>query len=307
MNERDFLNWVREHADLDSRAVPVGPGDDMAVVRFQREKLLLATDQVLDGVHVEVARAGYEAAGRKALARNLSDIAAMAALPVAAVASAALPRGATDEDARAIHRGIAKLGAAFNCPLVGGDLAAWDGPLAITVTVAACPAGATGGLKPVLRSGAKPGNALCVTGPLGGAWTTDRHLNFTPRVREAIVLALRHKLRAMIDISDGLAVDLHRLLAAGGVGAEIFADAIPIHPDAARPGVSGLAAALGDGEDHELLFAVPGRSCQKVLGDEKLGLDVRRIGTVRRELGAVLVHPDGRREPLEPAGWEHRT
>jgi len=307
MNELDFLKWVRERPGPDERKVPVGPGDDMAVVRFDRNRLLLATDQVLDGVHVDVARVGYQASGRKAMARNLSDIAAMAALPVAAVASAALPRGATDEDARAIHRGIATLAEEFECPLVGGDLGAWDGPLAISVTVAACPAGATGGIRPVLRSGAKPGNALCVTGALGGAWTTDRHLTFTPRVREAILLALRHKIRAMIDISDGLATDLHRLLEAGGVGAELHADAIPIHPDAARSGVSGLDAALADGEDHELLFAVPGRSCGKLLADDKLHLPITRIGTVTADRGVRLLYPDGRREPLPKLGWEHRT
>ncbi len=308
MRENDFLSWIARQGGLDASKVLLGPGDDMAVVAFPRDRLLLATDQALDGVHFDLAKHGAQAAGRKAMARNLSDVAAMAALPVAAVAAVALPKGFAEADAQAMYLGLRELGEEFACPLVGGDVSMWDGKLAISVTIFASPAGATGKIAPVLRSGARAGNVIFVTGALGGAWRTDRHLTFTPRVREAIVLAMRHKLRAMIDISDGLAMDLTRLCRASGVGAEICADAVPIHPDAAAGGdISPLQAALSDGEDYELLFTVPAGRAERLLADDKLPLPVTRIGTITQGPDIELLRPDGSREPLGEAGWEHAT
>ena len=312
MKENEFLNWIARQSDFDAARVPVGPGDDMAVVRCERDRLLVATDQVLDGVHFDLAAHGPAAAGRKAMARNLSDVAAMAALPVGAVASVAMPKGFSQADAEAIYAGLRELGDAFSCPLVGGDVATWGdagGRLQITVTIFAQPSGATGGIEPVLRSGARAGNALCVTGRLGGAWLTGRHLNFTPRVREAILLALRYKLQAMIDISDGLAMDLGRLCKASGVGAELNAAAIPCHADAlaGRTDITPLQAALHDGEDYELLFALPSRLAAKVCDDPNLPVEITRIGRITKEPGLVLVQPDGTREPLPEKGWEHTT
>jgi thiamine-monophosphate kinase len=309
LRENDFLHWLYAQGGP-SEAVPVGPGDDMAVVRFDRDRLLVACDQVLDGVHVRLADCGYQAAGRKAMLRNLSDVAAMAALPVGAVASVALPRDATEDDAKALHCGMTSLGEEFSCPLVGGDTSVWDHPLAISLTVFAKPAGATGGIHPIIRQGARAGQAICVTGALGGAWRTGRDLTATPRVREAIILAFRYHLRSMIDISDGLAMDLGRVCrAGGGLGAEIWADAVPIHPDAVRraeqDGGDPLRAALGDGEDYELLFTLARGPAGRLVKDQKIPLPVTQIGVVTKEHGLVLVHPDGRRDSLDPTGWEH--
>jgi thiamine-monophosphate kinase len=311
MNESDFLSWIYSRSDFDPDKVPVGPGDDMAVVDFPRDRLLVTVDQVLDGVHFELARHGAEAAGRKAMARSLSDVAAMAALPVGAVASVALPEGFAEADAHAIYDGLRKMGDEFSCPLVGGDVAGWShtsGRLQISVTIFACPAGATGGVEPVLRSGAKAGDAICVTGRLGGAWQSDRHLHFTPRLREAIILAMRYRLRAMIDISDGLAKDIGRLCRASGLGAEIHAEQIPIHPDAAAGrDISPLAAALGDGEDYELLFALPAGKAEKLCSDDRIPLEVTCIGRMTSQPGLTLIEPDGARKPLPEDGWEHKT
>ena len=296
MREHDLINWIRSQPPLDPSAVPVGPGDDCAVIRLGDEQVLVTIDQVLDGVHFRLAASGAEAAGRKAMARNLSDIAAMAGEPTAATASVALPTGCDDDVAKDIYRGLRSLGEQFGCPLVGGDVAVWEGALAISVTVLGRPAG----IEPVLRSGARPGDALCVTGQLGGAWQNGRDLTFTPRIEAARQLAARWDVHAMIDLSDGLATDLRHLCTASGVGAELATDAIPVHPDS-----DGLKGALCDGEDYELLFAVSPDDAEAIAAEGLVDVPVSRIGAVTEGGEVVLIDPDGRRSPLTSSGWEH--
>jgi len=303
MQEIDFVDWIRAQGET-GPAVALGPGDDCAIVLCGGQPVLVSTDQLLDGVHFEVSRFGAEAFGRKAMARALSDLAAMAAAPLAAVASVALPPGFPREDAEAMYRGRRTVSDEFRCPVVGGDVACWPGALAMSVTVF----GAPGGHEPVLRSGAKAGDAICVTGRLGGAWLTDRHLTFRPRIDEARRLAARCGLHAMIDISDGLALDLWRLCRASGVGADIEADRVPAHGDApAGRDITPLQAALADGEDYELLFTLPAEQAEELLRDQPVGVPVTRIGTVVTGDGLALVDADGTREALEPTGWEHGT
>ena len=306
MRESDFLDWIEKQSRFDPSKVPVGPGDDMAVITLGRERVLVAVDQVLDGVHFDLERDGPKAAGRKGMARNLSDVAAMAVLPVGAVASVALPKGFDEGDAQEIYHGLREIGDEFSCPLVGGDVGAWDGRVAISVTIFARPAD---DVEPVLRSGARPGDAICVTGKLGGAWRTERHLTFRPRVHEAIILARRYGLRAMIDISDGLSKDLSRLCRASGVGAELWGDSVPIHEDAlaGRDDITPLQAALGDGEDYELLFTLPEKHAEAIRKDQKLPLQVTPIGTITKKTDLILIRGDGSRETLTDTGWEHRT
>ncbi|MBS3735396.1 MAG: thiamine-phosphate kinase [Phycisphaerae bacterium] len=306
MRENDFIEWLREAAggELDAGLVPVGPGDDCAVVLVGGERLCVSVDQLIDGVHVEAARDGAEAFGRKAMARALSDVAAMAAAPLAAVASLALPRGFSRDDAEAIHRGRRAVSDAFGCPVVGGDVAATDGPLACSVTVLGRP----DGIEPVLRAGARVGDAICATGAFGGAWLTARHLQFAPRIAEARAIASRAALHAMIDASDGLAMDLSRVCRASGVGAEVDAAAVPVAPDAAAGrAIDPLAAALGDGEDYELLFTVAPEACEALLADPPCAVAITRIGRIVAGAGLTLVGAGGRREPLAPTGWEHGT
>ncbi len=304
MREFDFIEWVRGRAGFDRRLVEVGPGDDCAVLRFGAEKLLVTCDQVLEGVHFSLTRHGPAAAGRKAAARNLSDVAAMAGLPVAMVAALGAPKGFSQADAEAVHDGLRSVGDEFDCPLVGGDLAAWSDPsgrLHISVTVL----GRSAGVGPVLRSGATPGDAVCVTGTLGAAWNSRRHLSFTPRVREARSLAGAFPVHAMIDISDGLAADLGHLAAASGVAAEVDAAGVPIS-EPGRDCSDPLAAALFDGEDYELLFALPPDHAERLLRTQPLAAPVSRIGTITKGSGLTLVRDD-RREPLETRGWKHET
>ena len=303
MREREFIDWIRSQSDFDPAAVPIGPGDDMAAVGQGDGQVLVTTDQVLDGVHFVLAEHGPRAAGRKAMARNLSDVAAMAAVPVGAVAAVALPRGFAREDAEEIYRGLREPADAFDCPLVGGDVGTWDGPLAMTVTVLARP-GAGGVIR---RAGARAGDAICVTGSLGGAWRGRRHLSFTPRVREALALAAGWELHAMIDLSDGLATDLGHICDASGVGAELIAARVPIHPDA-RGAEDPLAAALNDGEDYELLFTLPwDEPLEKLLARPPFEAPVACIGRIVERGGVWLTGQDGRVRRVEPGGWEHRT
>jgi len=305
LKELPFIDWIRSQSDFDPAVVPTGPGDDMAVVVCGETTVLLTVDQVLDGTHVVLADCGPGRAGRKAMARSLSDVAAMAAVPVAAVAGVALPAGLAQKDAEAIYRGLRSAGDPFDCPLVGGDVASWDGPLTIDVTVLArCGRGR----EPVLRSGAQPGDAICVTGRFGGAWRTGRDLRFTPRIAEALALAQRCDLHAMIDVSDGLAMDLHRLCEASELGALIEADHVPVHDDAvALHGGDPLAAALGDGEDYELLFTLPGEQADAILARPIFDTPIARIGRVQADRTVQIVRHDGRRDDLPADGWEHET
>ncbi|MEM6315828.1 MAG: thiamine-phosphate kinase, partial [Planctomycetota bacterium] len=217
---------------------------------------------------------------RKAMNRNLSDVAAMAALPHAAIVTAALPRGFGIENAKQLYLGIEAAGAVFDCPIVGGDTGSWPGPLAVSVAILADPAGVT----PVRRHDARPGDGLFVTGRLGDSFASGRHLTFTPRIREARRLVRTSDITAMMDLSDGLARDLPRLCTASGVGADLDSAAIPCH--------TTVDAALGDGEDYELLLAASGTV------DPALAT---RIGTVTAEPGVRI---DGK--PLPTGGWEHR-
>ncbi len=312
MREFELIEWIRSRSRFDPVAVRVGPGDDMAVVAWREQRLLVATDQVLDGVHFSLAEHGPAAAGRYAMVRNLSDVAAMAAVPACAVASVAAPRKMNRASAEQVYNGMRELCDQFDCPLVGGDVGTWDGPLAISATVLA----RAEGIEPVLRSAAVVGDAICVTGSLGGAWRSGRCLRAQPRVREARELAGRCKLHAMIDISDGLAGDLGHICRASGVGADIQAAAIPVHSevwdqlklDAADPASRGEAvqAAMTDGEDYELLFTLVPDQADALLADQPLGVPVARIGTVAKGGEATLIDEAGRRTPIA-GGWEHSS
>jgi thiamine-monophosphate kinase len=178
----------------------------------------------------------------------------------------------------------------------------WDGRLAISLSILATPG--PGGV--VLRSGARVGDAICVTGSFGGAWRTTRHLTFTPRVAEGLILA-RYGLHSMIDVSDGLAIDLGHVCEMSGVGADVHAQAVPVHPDALdRP--DALAAALGDGEDYELLLTLPQDQAGRLIADRPLGdVPVTRIGIIVAGAARSLVLADGHRQELPARGWQHET
>src|SRR5262245_34497118 len=190
-----FIDWVRKRTAHTAEVI-VGPGDDAAVLRPPNRPQLVTTDMLLDGSCFRLAEAGPYRVGRKAIAVNLSDIAAMAGIPSAAVVSVGLPRTGGRELAEELYLGMREVADAFDVPLVGGDTNSWDGPLSISVTML----GEATGRGPVLRSGAKIGDWVMVTGPLGGS-ILGHHLDFTPRVREALALREAAELHAMIDLS----------------------------------------------------------------------------------------------------------
>jgi thiamine-monophosphate kinase len=297
--EFDYIAWLRSRTPADPR-VSVGPGDDCAVLAPSGRPLLVTTDLLTDGTDFILSEVGPRAAGRKAMAVNLSDIAAMAGRPTAAVIAVALPRGgrAVGEE---LYVGIRAVADEFGVAVVGGDTNSWDGALVVAVTLfgEATPRG------PVLRSGARPGDWVFVTGPVGGS-IRGRHLTPTPRVREALRLHNEVDLHAMIDISDGLAADLNHILEESRCGAVLDAAAIPIHADAVElartTGRPPLAHALGDGEDFELLFTVSAADGERLLREQPVA-GLVKVG-VCEETGLWL-NEAGTRRPLAATGWVH--
>lgn len=290
--EFDFIDWVRSQQQVTDR-VPVSAGDDLAALRFAAEDglILVGVDQILDGVHFDARLHEPERIGRKAMNRNLSDCAAMACLPTAAVVTLALPRGLDVEWTKRLYAGIRAAGEVFDCPIVGGDTGVWDGKLAITVSIL----GRAAGVTPVRRNGAKPGDSVYVTGLLGGS-ILGRHLDFVPRVAEARKLVSQHRISAMIDLSDGLSRDAAHLARESDVGIVLDAAIVPIHGDVAKmnDGRSALEHALHDGEDYELCFT----------GEASISSAIC-IGRVIEQPG-VWIESNGQRQSLTPGGFEHR-
>ena len=309
MAEDEFalIDWIRARS-RPRPGVIRGIGDDCAVVRpTEGFDLLVTTDMLMDGRHFHLEEAGPEAVGYKALGVNLSDIAAMAGIPRSATVAVALPRSDSAAIARGLHRGMMQLATEFDVALIGGDTNVWDGGLVISITVL----GETTASGVVLRSGARPGDVVCVTGPLGGS-RAGRHLRPRPRIREARAIHSLAPIRAMIDISDGLASDLgHILQESGNLGAEIDEDLIPIHEDVASvattDGRSDLDHALTDGEDFELCMVLDPADFERLSRQPELTSWLIRVGTIEQEPGLRLRSAGGRIRPYEARGFNHFT
>lgn len=296
MRESDLLRLIAERsADLTGVGpIVLGPGDDCAVVTL-KGPTLLTVDQVVDGRHIDLAATTLDLVARKAVARSVSDIAAMAGAPVAALATGCLPEGWPHADS--LFRHLAYWARSWRCPLVGGDIATGPGPLVLTVTVlghAATPRG------PVLRSGASVGDAVWATGAFGGSFSSGRHLTFEPRLGEAEWLAatLGPSLHAMIDVSDGLGRDAARIADRSDVRIEIEARSIPLHA-----GVADWRSGAGEGEDYELIFTAA--------ADADLPERVPATGTTLTRIGEVVggagcfVRDGAALIDVSEMGWEH--
>ena len=239
MGEFAFIDWLRRRTPQAERVL-LGPGDDTALLSWPAAlPCLVTTDMLLDGSCFRLDEAGPRRVGRKAMAVNLSDIAAMAGIPVAAVVSVGLPRRGGRNLAEELYLGLRDVADAFDTPIVGGDTNSWDGPLVIIVTLLGEASVSDRGA--VRRSGAKVGDWLMATGAFGGS-ILGKHLDFSPRVREALALHQAADLHAMIDVSDGLAADVGKLCAESRCGAVLRAESIPIDP-AARRMADGLTPA----------------------------------------------------------------
>ena len=301
--EFELIEWIRARSG-GSGAVPLGIGDDAAVLRAQRGDLLVTTDLLMEGTHFDLSVASARDVGRKCLAVNLSDIAAMAGRPLAAFVSVALPRSGGRALAEDLYAGMWPLAEEYGVVIAGGDTNSWDGPLVVNVCVAGEPTG-TGAVK---RTGARPGDWLLVTGPLGGS-LAGRHLTFSPRLNEAMLLHAATDLHAMLDISDGVASDVRHLLRSGELGCMIDANGVPIHADvdAGLEPAERLCRALCDGEDFELLLAVSPEDGASLLEKPPEGVSLWKIGEVTTDDRRLLREVDGSVHPLMSGGWEHRV
>jgi thiamine-monophosphate kinase len=339
---RKLLNPVGElglieqiHRDFPaagSKAITLGIGDDCAILRPPSGcEVLVTTDFTLEGRHFRRDLHPPESVGHRCLARGLSDLAAMGATPLAAFLSLALPAAMLAESAgrdwiARFFDGLRTLGEMHRVPLAGGDTAESPGGknasiLADIVLIGAAPKG-----EALRRSGGAAGDALYVTGQLGGAEaelssmlrrqrriltvaTTEGHPHLFPEPRLDVGESLlrRELATACLDVSDGLSTDLAHLCRASGVCAEVELAALPIHPLALKLGAdAALQAALHGGEDYELLFTAP----PSVLMPTSLaGVPITRIGSLKKHRSGrplmTTLAPDGTREELKPGGWEH--
>ena len=300
--EDEITAWFARQSRLSKADFPIGIGDDMAEIRLTCDvSVLVTTDMLLDGVHFDLEQATLRQVGYKAMAVSLSDCAAMATVPVAAVVSVALPQGFGEKEVKELHSGIIAAGDRFDCELIGGDITKWNNeePFAICVSMLS----RSCGNKPIRRSGAKVGDSICITGSLGGS-IQRKHLEFEPRVREAVKIAQMVTVNSMIDISDGLSSDLNRICQASQVGAVIDAVKIPMS-DEARRQADPLISALNDGEDFELLFTLSQTDCMELLTKWCGPVPVTQIGQINDTKKMQIKTPDGQISALQPGGYNH--
>jgi thiamine-monophosphate kinase len=330
LGEHGLITRLRARVPAPSASVILGIGDDAAVLAPPRgEQLVVTTDGLVEDVHFKRTWTPLEAVGYKALAVNLSDLAAMGASAQTALLSLALPADLLVTDFDAIVDGFLSLAGTSGTALVGGNITRSPGPLMIDVT-------AIGTARPrrvVTRGGGRAGDELYVTGRLGAAGAglailrgamdpvdrstlgpdleacVARYERPEPRLRAGVMAGRSRAVSAAMDLSDGLADAVRQIAAACGTGAIVHASAIPVHPGARawaeRTGADALGLALAAGEDYELLFVVPRRRRRSFLETSKrwMGLPVTLIGSLTRDV-AVCLDRDGHREPL-PAGFVH--
>ncbi len=319
------------------REVVAGIGDDAAAYRAGAGLITLATsDMLVEGVHFDLSYATCAELGFKALAVNISDIAAMGGRPRYYLVSVALRPDFRVEDLEMLYKGMESVAGSFGVYAIGGDTCGTSGPLVISITVL----GEAGKDNVVRRSGARPGHDIYVTGSLGdsagglellksgagrpkpgasgrkgsaaakdaAAYLISRHLMPEPRVKAGRMFAEAGLAASMIDISDGLSSDLGHILDESGVGAEVEADRLPISSRLldvfGRKQAPGLA--LHGGEDYELLFTARKTDRDKIKDcARRLRTAVTLVGKVTRGKGAFLVSGDGGKEILNPKGYEH--
>lgn len=330
LGERRLVERIRSRFTAPSTILTVGIGDDAAVSSTVRGALqVLTTDALVEGVHFDLAFSSFHDVGFKALAVNLSDVAAMGGIPRLALLSLILPGGMAAGSIDALLEGFSDMAAAAKVTLAGGNITRSPGPLIVDVSV-------VGSAKPrrvLTRAGGRPGDALFVSGAIGAAaagldWlqaqprgaATDpddagmrecvsRHRSPVPRLRLGAVAGQTRAATACMDSSDGLADAVRQIAEQSGTGAIIDAAALPVHPAAARwfagRGRDPIAAAIAGGDDYELLFAVPPRfrgRWRNVVRHAQ-GVPLTCIGELTRDRGILMIR-EGRQEPL-PQGFLH--
>ena len=325
LGEHALLAHILGRLPRPSASVLVGPGDDAAVLSpIRNERLVVTTDAVVEGVHFTRAYSTPADIGHRAMAVNLSDLAAMGATPRWALVSLVLPGSWLVADVENLMDGLAAVAARHGVSVIGGNITRTQGPLVVDVTAG----GEVGPRRALLRSGAKPGHEVYVSGTIGaaaaglemldqgsgigdqGSGCVARHRRPEPRLRLGLALGRARAASAAMDLSDGLADALRQVAAASGVGVRVDADLLPIDPAArewwASRGVDPVIAALKGGDDYELLFTAPAkgrgplRSVMRHITDPPL----TKIGVMTKNPRELVLARGGKEEEL-PAGFEH--
>lgn len=280
------------------KSVIKGPGDDAAVIEWTSKKYLLMTSDILvEDIHFRRSSATPYQIGWKAMVRNISDIAAMGGLPRYATISMALPSKTALSYADGIYKGIKSSAKQFGVNVVGGDLSSSEN---IVIDIALL--GEVEKDRLVRRSGANAGDLILLTGTVGGS-SKGKHLDFVPRVEASRLITEKYSVSSMIDVSDGLLIDLWRILDASGVGAKIHQSIIPLSSHA-----RSFDRAVREGEDFELLFTMSNNEARKFFTKmlAKMKTPVTLIGEITRKRdGYRLIREDGKTEKIKTDGYLH--
>ena len=300
--EHGFIAWAKQRA-MRLPKIKLGIGDDCALIQSDGSDWVVTTDSLCEGTHFILSECGPQAVGKKLVGVNLSDLASMASRPVAVFLSLCLPRRTAEAVGAEIYEGVCKACQQYDVAMGGGDTNVWDGPLVVHLTaIGTAPKGGSW-----LRSGARPGDKIVVSGKLGGS-LLGKHLDFEPRLKISQALYPLEIVQAATDISDGLGVDLLNITVASRCGAELELDKIPITEAAIErsrtSGQSALEHAIGDGEDFELLMAVDPSKIDQ-LPESIDGVPLTQIGTFVTRTG-LWSRSKGRIEQFAPRGYVHR-
>lgn len=325
-SELDLIRFLGKTFTRADAGLVRGIGDDCAVVRLPAGRdLLVTTDSLMEGVHFRSSDFKPEEVGQKAVAVAVSDVASMGGRPHYLFVSLFIPPEMEKRKVEALFRGIGESADRFCCLLAGGNISSSTGPLVIDVAVV----GSVARGRTVYRHGARTGDGIYVTGTIGDSALglrvlksgdpklirkysalVSRHKLPTPRLREGAGLGEFRIASSMIDVSDGLLLDLTRMLEAGSVGATIELDRVPVSPQARRymeeTGIKSLEPLISGGEDYELLFTVPKKNEKKL---ETLALSLRtsyrKIGEVTKDKGKLRILSRGKPIAVRKKGWVH--
>ncbi len=300
MNEEDLIEKIKNLYGKTKSSI-LGIGDDCAVwVPKPDYEYLITTDSAIEDIHFKLLEHPLAAIGYKALARSISDIAAMGGMACYVLVAFVKPPKITDLDVLEIYKGMNILLNQYHLELIGGDFSQGSALIINTTVIGCCPKG-----KSIKRSGMQLGDQIYVTGSLGGS-IYGKHLNFKPRILEAQCLVENFNINAMIDISDGLSKDLWRMVRSSHKSVEIYADKIPV--DAACQGVEDpLWHALNDGEDYELIFTSPqSEEDINLIMETKFHIRCSNIGKViGNNIELWIQYPNGKKEFLKDEGFRH--
>ena len=299
--EADFIAWLQEQSE--TQTAVFGDFTDDAAIIDADGTLVVTTDAITEDVDFILDEETPEEIGFKAVMVNASDIAAMGAYPTHLFVNLVIPSHWSLTSVKSLYAGIQRAAMQCNCKIAGGDFNAWNNGLVVTVTMH----GSCKHNPPILRSTAKPGDLLCVSGPLGGS-ILGHHLSFAPRIGLLNELSHFVQLSSAMDISDGLSSDLHRLCKASNVGAILESQKLPISEAARRladrDGSSPIEHALNDGEDFELLFTIKPHDFQSHPLPKELGRSLLVIGEITEEKDLLMCNGNSK-VPLESLGFMH--